>query len=85
MYKEKPNIQTKKHSLFFPKIWHDEKAYTRDCSFVHCPCLKEAEVKGFFFFFFNAVFQLHLKNHRELASLHTKHHELCLHCLLIAL
>ena len=49
MYKEKkPNIQTKKHTLFFPKIWHDEKTYTRNCSFVPCSCLKEAEVKGFF-------------------------------------
>lgn len=61
------------------------KKHTRNCSFVPYPCLEEAEVKGGVFVCVCAVFQLHLKNLRELASLHTKCHELCLHSLLIAL
>lgn len=47
------------------------------------PVLKKLRLKVFVCVC--AVFQLHLKNLRELASLHTKCHELCLHSLLIAL
>ena len=73
-----------KNTLYFsPKFGMMKKHIQEIVLLCIAPVLKKLRLKDLFFL--SAVFQLHLKNLRELASLHTKCHELCLHCLSIAL